>query len=244
MPRALNVIQVADSFPDPSVSLSGVVIQLLALPVGRFFEWALPTTKFKTFGYVWTLNPGPFNAKEHTVITVMARIVENGAFASDLLLSQQLFYKQDFGYGYEVMVCLSTQLMGYGIAGLFTKFLVWPSRMIWPTALVNSALFNTLHKSYTQKDKKHMSRQRFFFTVAVASFVWYWFPGYIFTALSWFNWVCWIAPNNLVVNTLFGYATGLGMGFLTFDWAMISYFGSPLVTPVSLVQFTSERERL
>ena len=78
-----------------------------------------------------------------------------------------------------------------------------------------------------------MSREKFFLLATLASFVWYWFPGYIFTALSVFNWVCWIAPNNVVVNQLFGYQTGLGMGFLTFDWSMISYIGSPLVIPVS-----------
>jgi OPT family small oligopeptide transporter len=61
--------------------------------------------------------------------------------------------------------------------------------------------------------------------------VWYWVPGFLFTALSMFNWVCWIAPNNVVVNTLFGTNTGLGMGLLTFDWSMITYIGSPLVTP-------------
>lgn len=186
------------------------------------------------------MNPGPFNVKEHTVITVMAKVVELGAYATDLVLSQELFYGQNFGYGYEVMVCLSTQLIGFGIAGLFKRFLVWPSSMIWPGAIVNAALFNTLHKSYNQKDKKHMSRQRFFVIAAAASFAWYWFPGYIFTALSWFNWVCWIAPDNGVVNALFGYSSGLGMGFLTFDWAMISFTGSPLVIPVSLAQFTSQ----
>ena len=217
--------------------MSGVVLQLLALPIGRFFAWALPTTRFRTFGRVWTLNPGPFNIKEHTVITVMAKTVELGAYATDLLLSQELFYDKQFGFGYEIMICLSSQLMGYAFSGLFRRFLVWPSSMIWPGAVVNSALFNTLHKTYNQKDGKHMSRQRFFAIAAACSFVWYWFPGYIFTALSWFNWVCWIAPNNAVVNTLFGYASGLGMGFLTFDWAIISYLGSPLITPVSSIQF-------
>lgn len=218
--------------------MAGVVVQLLSLPIGRFFGWVLPTTRFNTFGYVWTLNPGPFNAKEHTVITVMAKVVELGAYATDLLLSQELFYGKNFGFGYEVMICLSSQLMGYAFAGLFRRFLVWPSSMIWPGALVNSALFNTLHQTYSQKDKGHMSRQRFFAIAAAASFVWYWFPGYIFTALSWFTWACWIAPNNIVVNSLFGYISGLGMGFLTFDWAVISYFGSPLVTPVSLIPST------
>ena len=53
----------------PSIFVSGVVVRLLSLPIGRFFKWALPTTRFNTSGYPWTLNPGPFNAGEHTVTT-------------------------------------------------------------------------------------------------------------------------------------------------------------------------------
>ena len=51
------------------------------------------------------------------------------------------------------------------------------------------------------------------------------------SALSYFNWVCWIAPDNVTVNHLFGYTSGLGMSFITFDWAQIAYIGSPLATP-------------
>ena len=54
-----------------------------------------------------------------------------------------------------------------------------------------------------------ISRERFFCYAFLASTCWYFFPGYIFQALSFFNWVCWIAPNNVVVNQLFGYNTGL-----------------------------------
>ena len=55
--------------------------------------------------------------------------------------------------------------------------------------------------------------------------------SYLFQALSVFNWVCWIAPNNSTVNSLFGYSSGLGMSILTFDWAQIAYNLSPLPTP-------------
>jgi len=37
-------------------------------------EKVLPTTKFTTFGFTWTLNPGRFNMKEHMVITIMANV--------------------------------------------------------------------------------------------------------------------------------------------------------------------------
>jgi hypothetical protein len=56
-------------------------------------------------------------------------------------------------------------------------------------------------------------------------------PSYLFTALSNFSWVCWIAPNNAKVNQLFGVSHGLAMGIPTFDWGQITYLGSPLGIP-------------
>ena len=56
-------------------------------------------------------------------------------------------------------------------------------------------------------------------------------PSYLFTALSTFSWVCWIAPSNVKVNQLFGVTHGLAMGILTFDWGQIAFYGSPFGTP-------------
>src|SRR5712672_4687731 len=56
-------------------------------------------------------------------------------------------------------------------------------------------------------------------------------PSYLFTALSYFSWVCWIAPNNPTVNQLFGVIHGLSMSVLTFDWGQIAFIGSPLAVP-------------
>ena len=32
-----------------------------------------------------------------------------------------------------------------------------------------------------------------------------------FNALATFNWISWIAPNNLVLNTIVGSVTGMGL---------------------------------
>jgi hypothetical protein len=56
-------------------------------------------------------------------------------------------------------------------------------------------------------------------------------PSYLFTALSTFSWVCWIAPNNAKVNQLFGVTHGLAMGALTFDWGQIAFIGSTFYVP-------------
>jgi OPT family oligopeptide transporter len=222
-------------FPqDPSVFVTGLVVQLITLPIGKLFHRILPTQRFNTFGYIWSLNPGPFTIKEHVCITVMANVGVGGAYATDVLLTQRVFYNQQLSYGYQIMIVVSSQLCGYSMAGILRQFVVWPSSMIWPGALVNAALFNTLHKNYGKQDPGHMSRERFFLLMVLASFVWYFVPGYLFTGLSMFSWICWIAPRNVVVNSLFGTMSGLGMSILTFDWNMISFIGSPLVTPVSL----------
>lgn len=155
-----------------------------------------------------------------------------GAYATEVVLTQQIFYGQVVPLSYQILLAISSQVVGFGIGGVLRQFVVWPSSMIWPGALVNAALFNTFHKARYGKTDRHVSRQRFFLIAMACSFIWYWVPGYLFTGLSMFNWICWIAPNNLVVNSLFGTASGLGMSVLTFDWSMISFIGSPLVTPV------------
>lgn len=73
------------------------------------------------------------------------------------------------------------------------------------------ALFNTLHQQQYAGigNRGGISRERFFSFVFLGSFCWYWFPDYIFQAMSYFNWVCWIVPNNVVINQLFGYSSGL-----------------------------------
>lgn len=69
-----------------------------------------------------------------------------------------------------------------------------------------------------------------------ASFLYYALPGYLFTVLSFFSWVCWAWPNNITAHQVGSGYHGLGVGAFTFDWAGISaYHGSPLVTPWSSI---------
>jgi OPT family oligopeptide transporter len=232
----------------PSVAITALVAQLLALPAGkacerifpiRYYTITLPTVPFNrrawTSQFRFSLNPGPFNIKEHCLITVMANVVAGGAYATDIIAAQRTYYSQQSSAAYQLLLVISTQMIGFSLAGVCRRFLVWPSSMIWPATLVNTALFNALHSTYGRSEKGYMSRERFFFIAFLCSFLWYFLPGYLFTALSVFSWVCWIRPKHKMINALFGYNHGLGMGFLTFDWSMIAYTSSPLVTPVSLL---------
>ncbi|TDL22303.1 small oligopeptide transporter [Rickenella mellea] len=216
-------------FRYPSVGIGNLVAQLLSFPVGRL--WARVVPNVKIFGM--PLNPGPFQVKEHVLATIMATVGGPSAYATDIIAVQRVFYGQQYNFLYQWMVVMSTQLIGFSIGGIARRFLVQPPSMIWPANLVNCALFNTLHhQQYSGIGSRGgMSREKFFFLAFAGSTVWYFFPGYIFQALSYFDWVCWIVPNNVKINQLFGYSTGLGMSLITFDWSQITYIGSPLATP-------------
>ncbi|QRW10201.1 OPT oligopeptide transporter protein [Ceratobasidium sp. AG-Ba] len=216
-------------FRYPSVTIGNLVAQLLSYPMGRFLALVLP--KRRVFGF--SLNPGPFTIKEHVLITVMATVGAGPAYATDIMNVQRIYYGQVWNFSYQWMMVMSTQLIGFSIGGIARRFLVAPPSMIWPANLVYCALFNTLHsQQYAGAGTRGgISRERFFLYGFIGSFCWYFLPGYLFTALSYFSWVCWIAPNNVKVNQMFGVIHGMGMSLITFDWSQIAYIGSPLATP-------------
>lgn len=55
----------------PSITVIATVPQLLAYPLGKLLERVLPDKGPTIFGVRHSLNPGPFNKKEHMLITIM-----------------------------------------------------------------------------------------------------------------------------------------------------------------------------
>ncbi|TVY83460.1 Sexual differentiation process protein isp4 [Lachnellula suecica] len=204
-----------------SISLGPLVAQIIAWPLGHGWAKVMPRRQFSTFGIKWCLNPGPFNIKEHSIIVVMAGVA---------------FYNQNFGILFQLMLTISTQSIGYGIAGMMRKFLVYPAAMIWPGNLVSVTLMSAMYETETKPDPTifggKIARYRWFAYVALAAFVYYFIPGFLAQFLSIFAFATWIAPNNVVVNQLFGGTSGLSLIPITFDWTQISGFiGSPLIPP-------------
>ncbi|KAI0063249.1 small oligopeptide transporter [Artomyces pyxidatus] len=220
-------------FRFPSVNISPNVAQLLSFPIGCL--WAAYVPNWKIFGV--PINPGPFTVKEHVLVTIMASVGSGSAYATDIVAVQRVYYNQTYNFGYQWMVVMSTQLIGFSIGGIAKRFLVSPPSMIWPQNLVSCALFNTLHSQHYAGigNRGGLSRERFFSYAFLGAFCWYFVPGYLFQALSYFSFITWIVPENTTVSQLFGsalrYVHGLGMSVITFDWSQITYIGSPLATP-------------
>ena len=74
-----------------------------------------------------------------------------------------------------------------------------------------------------------------FFIAFVASFLYFWVPDYLFQALSTFNWMTWIKPDNQNLAVVTGSVGGLGLNpITTFDWNYFSSMLQPLQVPFFL----------
>lgn len=117
-----------------------------------------------------------------------------------IIQGQKAFLKMPTPVGYQILLSLTMQLFGLGLAGLAYKYIVEPPQMIWPSTLANAALFETLHSGANPiADGWKITRYKFFLIVFIAGFVWYWFPGFIFTGLSTFAFICWAAPRKFYI---------------------------------------------
>ncbi|KAL4982997.1 OPT oligopeptide transporter protein-domain-containing protein [Aspergillus falconensis] len=232
---ALNMLF---SMRQPYIIIPSYVAQVVAYPIGVAWAKVVPQKTIRVFGRTINLNPGPYSKKEHAISVIMANATFGGgaAYATDILLAQRAFYKQRFDWAFELFMCISTQMLGFGMAGFFHRFLVTPAAMIWPSTLINTSLFTALHDRSRPDPSKvsgwTIGKYRMFLYCLIGSFLWYWFPGYIAPFLSVFAWVTWIKPNNVVINQLFGGWTGLSLIPITFDWTQVSGFNfSPLIAP-------------
>ncbi|WWC92468.1 OPT family small oligopeptide transporter [Kwoniella dendrophila CBS 6074] len=227
----------------PNITVSSEVAQLLAYPAGKLCEKVFPDWSFTLFGKRHSLNPGKFNKKEHMLITIMATVGYNTPYTTDIILSQYLpqYFNQAYAaqFSYQILIGLGTNFCGYGLAGLARRFLIYPSYCVWPGSLVTIALNRAFHAESDPavpgpfKRMYSWSRIKLFGVAFAAMFVWFWFPGYIFTALSTFNWISWISPNNVTLNNIVGFNNGLGVNpFPTFDFNVLNAYGfNPLVVP-------------
>ncbi|KAI0173456.1 OPT family small oligopeptide transporter [Hypoxylon sp. FL1284] len=226
------------SMRSPQVNFPALVVVLLVYPIGCLWAKVMPTRVFNTFGVEWTLNPGPFTIKEHVVVTLMSNVSIAYAYSTDALLALQgkPFYNLNLGWGFALIFTLSSQLIGIALSGMFRRFLIWPSAMLWPTQFAYTSLFYALHdKSKSDGSTTNgwvISRYRYFFLVTGGMFCYYWIPGVIWQGLSVFAFVTWIRPNNVVLNQLFGGYSGLSLLPITFDWTYVSaYLYNPLLSP-------------
>ncbi|KAI1313823.1 hypothetical protein EDD11_002491 [Mortierella claussenii] len=213
------------------ISIGYSVVALVSLPLGHFMAKILPTGDMSFFGRTFSLNPGPFSVKEHILIGTMTAVNTSTAYAVDIVILQKLYYNSEKPFIAGLLLVFTTQVTGFALAGALRKFLIRPAHMIWPSTLVTASLFRSLHaSSNSPAEAGRMTRMNYFLIVTLGSFLYYWFPGFIFPTLGVISWICWIKPDNIILSQLTG-SNGLGIGTIALDWSAASYYVQPLVTP-------------
>ncbi|KAK4231881.1 putative oligopeptide transporter [Podospora fimiseda] len=222
----------------PGVSLSGSVIQILLYPCAKALEYLLPDWGITLFGTRHSLNPGPWTFKEQmfATITYNIAIYTTNSYGMILVQKMDIFYGLDFiTYGYQLMLTLFVQLMGMGFAGYLRRFSVYPIKALWPTILPTIAMNRALTRPEPRENIYGwtISRYKFFYICMASMAVYYWLPGFLFTALSTFNWMTWIAPQNLSLAIITGSSLGLGLfnPLTTFDWNIATSSYAALAQP-------------
>jgi OPT family oligopeptide transporter len=223
------------SYRTEPLVITQITVQVATLPIGHFLAKVLPKTRFGLPGCGsarFSLNPGPFNMKEHVLISIFANagsaFGSGSAYAVGIITIIKAFYGRSISFIAGWLLIITTQVLGYGWAGLLRKYVVEPAHMWWPSTLVQVSLFRALH----EKDDQRMTRAKFFVIALVCSFGWYIVPGYLFTTLTSISWVCWAFPRSVTAQQIGSGMRGLGLGAFTLDWtAVASFLFSPLISP-------------
>ncbi|RKO93544.1 OPT oligopeptide transporter protein-domain-containing protein [Blyttiomyces helicus] len=252
------------------IALTTFAFILMSYPCGQLMAKVLPSWKI---GFHWpsdflfargtfiggSLNPGPFNVKEQTLIIVACSTNLSSAYALDVLSVQRYFFgaKQNadvpdpegmnVGWAASMLFLWTSQCLGYSLAGLCRSWLVYPAAMWWPSNLVTANLLHIFH-SDSQQD---IIRERLalFKTITMVTVVYELLPQFFAGYLSRISIICLalggasgklgiasdyppVGSNPPTVAQVFGMfgGRGAGVGLITLDWAGISQLG-PLYTP-------------
>nr|GMD11763.1 oligopeptide transporter 7-like [Ipomoea batatas] len=193
------------------LTITGISAQIAVVPLGQLMA-ARITDRVFFRGTKWefTLNPGPFNVKEHVLITIFANSGAGTVFAIHVITAVKVFYGKHITFFVSLIIVITTQVMGFGWAGIFRR---------------------ALHEK-EERPKGGITRTQFLIIAFICSFAYYVFPGYLFQMLTSVSWICWFFPRSVLAQQLGSGLQGLGIGAIGLDWSTISsYLGSPLASP-------------
>ena len=183
--------------------------------MGRGLAFILPDWGFRLRGTRYTLNPGPWTAKEQLFATIIFNGADSiGNFTGLLVMRLPIFFNQRFvGFGFALILALANQVFGLGAAGILRRLAVYPVEAVWPSVLPTLALNRTLINRDNKRESINgwrISRYRAFLIAAAIFLVYYWIPNQFFVSLRLFNWMSWISPNNVNLAVITGSYGGMG----------------------------------
>jgi OPT family oligopeptide transporter len=160
----------------------------------------------------------------------MGSAAANAPLAMEILAVQKLYYNLEPSAAVGIFLLWSSQCLGYGIAGVLRRTLVYPTKMLYPVNLPMNTLLEALHG-----EKSHVKKKlRVFYIGFLILFFYEAIPQYITPVLVGVSFFCLAKRDSLLYTNLFGGSNGnegLGILSLSFDWQYISN-PSPLWYPL------------
>ncbi|KAF9906100.1 hypothetical protein EC991_000967 [Linnemannia zychae] len=237
-----SVIQQYYLFRAASGTFSIYFVNLATYGAGTAMARLLPTTQWTLAGHNFSLNPGPFNVKEHALIGIAVSTASTSAYAIEILAAMDLFLNHRINAFGAIVLIITTQCLGYGMAGSLRKYLVYPAEMVWWPNLVQVVFYNAMHNTDEFKEKKMTrgwSYMKYFWVVCGGMFLYEFIPQYIAPLLMYVDWICWISPFDYNFWAFFSSHAGGGVGIfsLTFDWNAIGGLTMWMPLATQLCQF-------
>ncbi|KAG0380610.1 hypothetical protein BGX24_006937 [Mortierella sp. AD032] len=199
-------------------------VNLASYALGTGMARILPTNKLTIGGYSMSLNPGPFNIKEHALIGIAVNTAAASAYSIDILSATDLFLNHRIGAFGSIVLIITTQCLGYGMAGSLRKYLVYPAEMVWWSNLVQVVFYNALHNTDEFKTKKMIcgwSYMKYFWVFCGGTFIYQFIPQFLAPVFYFFSLFCWIKPFDMNMWGIFSTYYGGGTLGLSFDWTSI-----------------------
>nr|GEY66784.1 oligopeptide transporter 7 [Tanacetum cinerariifolium] len=93
------------------LSITAISAQIAVVPLGQLMAAKITDRVFfKGTRWEFTMNPGPFNVKEHVLITIFANSGAGTVYAIHVVTGVKIFYKQHMTFFVSLIVVLTTQV--------------------------------------------------------------------------------------------------------------------------------------
>ncbi|KAH9816861.1 putative oligopeptide transporter [Melampsora americana] len=203
------------------LTVHALVLQVACLVLGRIVE-IIPGPRW------W--NPGPLSIKETVFSAIMATSGAAATLSVEVIGAQDLVFGKRPSFSLCLLLSLSVQLIGFGLAGLYRPFLIHPAKTSFPSILPSISLFLSMSKN-TSTTKKQVSMFKKVFT---GIFIYETIPTYFAPAMQAISPWCLTLPKSSIVTHLFGgslVGEGLGVFAVSLDWVLVGSYG-PLFVPL------------
>lgn len=93
------------------LTITAISAQIAVVPLGQLMAAKITKRVFwKGSRWEFTLNPGPFNVKEHVLITIFANSGAGSVYAIHVVTGVKIFYNKQITFFVSLIVVLTTQV--------------------------------------------------------------------------------------------------------------------------------------